>query len=517
MVDKKMYRKIQRMKKEGCGKNRIHKELDIDPATVRKYYHMEPLEYTAYQKKTTERNKAFEQYQLEILELYKENGYQKLVMSGVYDYLEERYGKLPGNEQSLRNFIHYLERNGRLTYQTNVRIYQKVDEMEFGKQAQLDFGEYKKVNCPKLYMVGVVLSASRYKYVAFQDRPFVTEDVILHLLDSFDYFGGIPEELVIDQDSLMVVSENYGDIIYTKKFDIFLREMGLKMYVCRKNDPQSKGRVENLIKFVKHSFLSVRTFMTLQEAQEALSAWLIRRANGKICQTTKRVPSIVITEECPHLRPLKNSLFRRGSYLGREERVVSDKSFVMVESNEYSVPTEYRDRKIEIYKTEKEVYVYNKETGKEICCHRIPEGATGKKVIVRSHFRAKSTSVNVLEEKVRGYIAYPAWQQFVTKNHKTYSRYFRDQCMLAEKYFSQDMEDEHLHRAIDYCIENKTLSMKALYDTYRFYVREGDRENESIVNPPILEAVNHVPELAVSTRSMESYEMLVSSKPGDLQ
>lgn len=517
MVDKKMYRKIQRMKKEGCGKNRIRKELAMDPATVRKYYHMEPLVYTAYQKQTTERNKAFGRYQLEILELYEENGYQKLVMSGVYDYLEERYGKLPGNEQSLRNFIHYLERNGYLRYQANVRIYQKVDEMPFGKQAQLDFGEYKQRKGPKLYIVGIVLSSSRYKYVAFQDRPFVTEDVILHLLDSFDYFGGIPEELVIDQDSLMVASENHGDIIYTKKFDIFLREMGLKMYVCRKNDPQSKGRVENLIKYVKHNFLSVRNFMALQEAQEALSAWLVRRANGKICQTTKRVPSIVITEERPHLRPLKNSIFRRGSYLGREERVVSDKSFVMVGSNEYSLPTEYRDRIVEMYKAEKELYLYNKETGKEICCHKIPEGVTGKKVVIRSHFRANSTSVNALEQKVRAYIAYPAWQQFVTKNHETYSRYFRDQCMLAEKYFSQDTENIHLHRALDYCIENKTFSMKALYDTYRFYIREGERENECVVNPPILETVKPFPEFAVSARSMESYESLVTSKAGGLQ
>lgn len=29
-------------------------------------------------------------------------------MAAVYDYLEERYGALPGNEQTLRNFIRYL-------------------------------------------------------------------------------------------------------------------------------------------------------------------------------------------------------------------------------------------------------------------------------------------------------------------------------------------------------------------------------------------------------------------------
>jgi len=57
------------------------------------------------------------------------------------------------------------------------------------------------------------LAASRYKHVIFQDHPFKTIEVIHHLLNCYDYFGGVPEELVIDQDSLMVVSENAGDII----------------------------------------------------------------------------------------------------------------------------------------------------------------------------------------------------------------------------------------------------------------------------------------------------------------
>jgi transposase len=35
-------------------------------------------------------------------------------------------------------------------------------------------------------------------------------DVIQHLLDSFAYFGGIPKELVIDQDKTMVVSEKFS-------------------------------------------------------------------------------------------------------------------------------------------------------------------------------------------------------------------------------------------------------------------------------------------------------------------
>jgi len=38
--------------------------------------------------------------------------------------------------------------------------------------------------------------------------------------------GGVPKELIFDQDKLMTVSENYGDIIYTYEFEKFKQAMG---------------------------------------------------------------------------------------------------------------------------------------------------------------------------------------------------------------------------------------------------------------------------------------------------
>ena len=64
-------------------------------------------------------------------------------MAAVYDYLEERYGGLPANEQTLRNFIRYLIRSNKLQFQQSTRIYQQVPPLPFGKQMQLDFGQYR--------------------------------------------------------------------------------------------------------------------------------------------------------------------------------------------------------------------------------------------------------------------------------------------------------------------------------------------------------------------------------------
>ena len=323
-----MYQKIQKCKRQGLLKVEISRKLDLDPGTVAKYYDMSESEYLERQQSNKYRDKVFDQYKESILEVYRENDCEKLPMAAVFDYLEEKHGQLPGNEQTFRNYIIYLSDINQLKFNEKIRMYKKVPELPYGKQLQIDFGEHKMRSGLKLYIFAAVLSRSRFKYIAFQDKPFTTLDLIFHLLNCFEYIGGIPEEIVIDQDSVMVVSENHGDIIYTKDFAYFIQEMGLRMYVCRKADPETKGKIENLIGFVKKNFLSVRVFKMLEEAQESLEKWLIRRANGKISQATKRIPAEMMEEEREYLRPVKNSIYRKGSIIGREERKADDDALI---------------------------------------------------------------------------------------------------------------------------------------------------------------------------------------------
>ena len=58
----------------------------------------------------------------------------------------------------------------------------------------------------------------------------------------------------------MAVSENYGDIIYTYEFERFKQAMGFSVYLCRKSDPESKGKVEAVVKYMKRNFAAHRLF-----------------------------------------------------------------------------------------------------------------------------------------------------------------------------------------------------------------------------------------------------------------
>src|SRR5699024_2607298 len=156
--------------------------------------------------------------------------------------------------------------------------YEAVDELPKGKQLQVDFGEIIVFNTRgqkiKLYVIVFVLSHSRFKYAEWQIRPFTTRDVLRCHENAFQFYGGRTEEIVYDQDKLMSVSENGGDIIFTEEFQAYKEERGFQVYLCRAADPESKGKVENVVKFIKRNFAKNRVFHQIDTWNEQCLAWL---------------------------------------------------------------------------------------------------------------------------------------------------------------------------------------------------------------------------------------------------
>jgi transposase len=490
-----MFKQVQTFKRQGYSKSAIVKALELDPRTVAKYFAMEEEAYRAYRREHLFRDKAFDDLRGEILEVYEANGFRELQVSSVYDYLDEKYGVLPGNEQTLRNYVAFLMKTDSLRLDENVRLYTKVPQLPFGQQMQADFGRYRCRSGLVFYIFAALLSASRYKYVVFQGQPFRTLDVIRHLLDSFDYFGGRPAELVIDQDQLMVVSENAGDIIYTADFKDFIDEQELRLYVCRRADPETKGKVENLVKFVKGNFLATRDFEVVEEANAGVQEWLPRRANGKISQATKQIPAVLIEQERTHLRPLRNSIFRKDALHGREERTANEKALISVQACTYQLPPKYRNRTVEIYTTEEELFVLDLFTGKGIIAYRLSL-IPGQLISTKTCRREGEKTIEELKSAVSGLFELESWKRFVERNFKTFPRYVRDQCLEGRRFFAEkEIDLGILERALAYCLEK---------DTYIHFERES-RQVESVIRVEV-EGLSHYQPLEVSQRHVSEYE-----------
>jgi len=515
MIREKMYEKVQLFKRLGYSRSKISSDLGIDPRTAAKYYAMDGREFMIYRREHMFRDKMLEKYEEDILKVYKVNEFHRLNMSAVYDYLEEKYGPLAANEQTLRNYIDYLIKTDKLRLNEKIRLYTRVPELPFGKQMQLDFGQYRSRSGLKLYIFASLLSASRYKYVNFQDHPFRTKEVIGHLLNCFDYFRGIPEEMVIDQDGLMVVSENAGDIIYTDDFKYFIEEQKIRMYVCRVADPETKGKIENLIKYVKGNLLSLRDFKSADEANESGFKWLKRRANGKISQATKQIPALLIEHEREHLRSVGNSLFRKDSLIGREKRNANEKAYISVEACSYQLPLKYRNKTVEIYLTKHKLFVFDLYTGEEIIEYELSP-IPGRIFSKREHRREREKTVQELKMLVSEMFESKNWKSFTERNFKTFSRYVRDQCLEAKRYFLvKDIDLDILEQALEYCLKNDTLSFSNLHDTYVYFKRESQGSNEIQKEIQTLDQKYqgaHEP-LEVNERSLSVYkELIVISK-----
>ena len=148
--------------------------------------------------------------------------YPHLSAAQIKDWLLERFPNLEVADSTTRLYVNEVREEYQIAKTKKVREYEAVEEQPMGKQMQVDWGETKQKaedkKVVKLHFISFVLSHSRYKCIEWQDRPFTTRDTIRCHENAFQYYGGMPEEIVYDQDHLITVSENAGDIILTGEF-----------------------------------------------------------------------------------------------------------------------------------------------------------------------------------------------------------------------------------------------------------------------------------------------------------
>ncbi len=315
MIEYFRFNEIKKNKKIGRNINQTANFLGLDRKTVKKYWDMTNYEFFKMTKRDRDfkRKSRCEKFKPKIVEIIKD--INEISTSGIYDRLLELYGQeVNFSERTLRNYVNQVRKELKIPKSNHQRDYQAVEELPPGKQAQVDFGELR-MRCAwdvtkrkKIYFFLIVLRFSRFKYVEFSDKKFTAEMAIQAHKRAFKYFGGIPIEIVYDQDSVFIVSENQGDIMATAKFRSFLASMPFTHYVARPADPETKGCIEKYIFYVKNNFLYGRLFEGIEKLNEDGLKWLERTGNNKICQTTNEKPVDRLALEQQALLPFNKNL-----------------------------------------------------------------------------------------------------------------------------------------------------------------------------------------------------------------
>ena len=126
---------------------------------------------------------------------------------------------------------------------------------------------------------------------SFNRTPFTTSLAVYAYKLTFEFFGGVPRKIVYDQDKVFLVNENLGDLVLTGGFRALVREHGFDPVFCRKSDPKSKGKTENVVKYMKYGFLRGREFVDIDLLNKEAIGWLGRTGNGTEHHGIRRVPS----------------------------------------------------------------------------------------------------------------------------------------------------------------------------------------------------------------------------------
>lgn len=194
-----------------------------------------------------------------------------------------------------------------------------------GKQAQLDFASFQ-FPWGKRYALIVVLGYSRLLWL--QCYPRQTMLVLIRgLEDAFQFFGGVPQEILFDQMKAVVIEDHRptgGRVLENPEFLRFAAHWGFRIRACRPYRAKTKGKVERPIRYVRQSFLYGRDFTGDADLHAQALHWLDTVANVRIHGTTNEQPVVRFErDEQPALLPLAQHPYRSVVLLSEERPTAS--------------------------------------------------------------------------------------------------------------------------------------------------------------------------------------------------
>lgn len=453
-----MFFSIQQMKKQGFKKSQIARRLEISRNTVNKFWGMTVHEYKRFLEGMETRARKLDGFESDIVGWLRE--YPDLSAAQVADWLKERKGNLDVAESTVRNYVRDLRLEYGIPKVLRIRQYEAVEDPPMGKQMQVDFGEtklrHREGHLVKLRFITFVLSHSRFKYALWQDRPFTTADVVNAHEQAFAFYGGLPEEIVYDQDHLLLVSENNGDLVLTQEFAAYVDTQKFRIYMCRKADPESKGRIENVVKYIKRNFARHRPFHNVDKLNEECLAWLARTGNAGIHQTTKKIPAEVYALEKASLRPVSKKT--ESSNVPSITRTVRKDNTICFQANRYTVPLgtyDGGDKVVHIRVSEdNRLVIYEEGSTRILAEHEICLHKKGELIRNNNHGRDRSKGIPEYVDRVASlFTDQEQARQYIEAIHRRKPRYIRDQLQAIEK----SMEKTATliaDRALGYCLKH---------------------------------------------------------------
>lgn len=314
---------IKTLKQRGVYTKDIAAELGVHPRTVSRALQRG----SAPARKRKKRASKLDPYKAEIDRLLAEGVWNGVVILRAIQALG-----YSGGHTILRDYIQ-PKRMQRVSKAT-VRF-----ETPPGRQLQSDWGEITTTlggKVTKVYFIVNTLGYSRRFHFWCSDRADA-EHTYEGLIRSLEYFDGVPEEVLVDNQKSAVLSHRVGEAVrFNPRFVDLAAHYGFVPRACQPYRARTKGKDERMVGYVKqHFFVRYRAFESWAHLNQLAEQWLGEEADQRVQGTVREVVAVRFEREAVQLQPLPSVRYDT-SY--QERRRVAWDGYIEVRGNRYSVP-----------------------------------------------------------------------------------------------------------------------------------------------------------------------------------
>jgi transposase len=371
MLDMEEFFVLRDLFNQGWSISEIAREMGHSRVTVRKYIHSQVPPKPEKRPKRPSKLDDYKEYIDQRLQDY------PLTAARIYREIQEQ--GFAGKYTIVKDYVREVRPKVGVT-----AVYRY--ETKPGVQAQVDWAECGYIEIDgsrrKLYCFTMVLGYSRMRYAEFTLRVDVHTLIQCHI-NAFQYFGGYAQEILYDNMKQIVLKRGLksSDSDWNPKFEDFFTHYGFVPRLCRPYRPQTKGKIEKTVGFVKRDFFMGGKFRSFSDLNSQLQAWL-SRVNSAVHGTTHEIPLDRFKEESHHLRHVDQALPYHN--VREETRKISRDAYISYLGNRYSVPYRFAGRTsiLRISDTSFTVVVGSEE----VCAHEILPGR-GRVSRNKDHFK----------------------------------------------------------------------------------------------------------------------------------
>jgi transposase len=382
MLSQEDYLVIKTLKQRGVYTKDIAAELGVHPRTVSRALQRG----SAPPRQRKKRASKLDPYKVEIDRLLAEGVWNGVVILRAIQALG-----YSGGHTILRDYLQpkRMQRASKAT----VRF-----ETPPGRQMQSDWGEITTTiggNVTKVYFIVNTLGYSRRFHFWCSDRADA-EHTYEGLIRSFEYFGGVPEEVLVDNQKSAVLAHRVGEAVqFNPRFVDLAAHDGFVPRACQPYRARTKGKDERMVGYLKqHFFVRYRAFESWIHLNQLAEHWLREEADQRVQGTVREVVAARFEREAVQLQPLPSVRYDT-SY--QERRRVAWDGYIEVRGNRYSVPAHLVGQIVSIrLSLDGELRVYADD---ELVTHHRLQAATTGWVSLPEHQRQLWQSTLQVEQR----------------------------------------------------------------------------------------------------------------------